>query len=165
VVVLLLWIPLRQRPGIGTLCNVVLVGAVIDAALAVVSPPRSLPVQAAVMVAGVILNGVATGLYIGAGLHRGRGAAGRLAARRHGRRRHRRLRGLHRAARPRLRAAVQPAEAWPSCSNRDFGKSVVDEHLTGEATRSRRLSQVTQAPTGTWRPGWVKDTEPRLGGH
>jgi uncharacterized membrane protein YczE len=68
VVVLLLWIPLRQRPGLGTLCNVVVVGAVIDLTLAVVSPPHSLPVQAAVMVSGVVLNGVATGLYIGAGL-------------------------------------------------------------------------------------------------
>jgi len=67
-VVLLLWIPLRQRPGFGTLCNVVLIGAVIDAVLAVVAPPRSLPVQAVVMVSGVVLNGVATGLYIGAGL-------------------------------------------------------------------------------------------------
>jgi uncharacterized membrane protein YczE len=70
---LLLWIPLRQRPGIGTLCNVVVVGAVIDVALAVVSPPRSLPVQAGVMVSGVVLNGVATGLYIGAGLGPGPG--------------------------------------------------------------------------------------------
>jgi len=68
VAVLLLWIPLRQRPGLGTLCNVVMVGSVIDATLALVSPPRSLPVQAAVMVSGVVLNGVATGLYIGAGL-------------------------------------------------------------------------------------------------
>ena len=68
VAVLLLWIPLRQRPGLGTLCNVVVVGSVIDVTLALVSPPRSLPVQAAVMVSGVVLNGVATGLYIGAGL-------------------------------------------------------------------------------------------------
>lgn len=67
-VVLLLWIPLRQRPGTGTLCNVVVVGAVIDVVLAMASPPRSLAVQAAVMVSGVVLNGVATGLYIGAGL-------------------------------------------------------------------------------------------------
>ena len=66
-VVLLLWIPLRQRPGLGTLCNVVLVGTVIDVVLATVPPPRSLPVQAVVMVSGVVLNGVATGLYIGAG--------------------------------------------------------------------------------------------------
>jgi len=66
--VLLLWIPLRQRPGLGTLCNVVLIGAVIDVVLAAVAPPHSLPVRAAVMVSAVMLNGVATGLYIGAGL-------------------------------------------------------------------------------------------------
>jgi uncharacterized membrane protein YczE len=66
--VLLLWIPLRQRPGLGTLCNVVLIGAVIDVVLAAVAPPHSLPVRAAVMVSAVVLNGVATGLYIGAGL-------------------------------------------------------------------------------------------------
>jgi len=66
--VLLLWIPLRQRPGLGTLCNVLLIGAVIDGVLATVTPPHSLAVRAAVMVSGVALNGVATGLYIGAGL-------------------------------------------------------------------------------------------------
>ena len=65
--VLLLWIPLRQRPGLGTLCNVLLIGAVIDGVLATVTPPHSLAVRAAVMVSGVVLNGVATGLYIGAG--------------------------------------------------------------------------------------------------
>jgi uncharacterized membrane protein YczE len=66
--VLLPWIPLGQRPGLGTLCNVVLIGAVIDVVLAAVAPPRSLPVRAAVMISAVALNGVATGLYIGAGL-------------------------------------------------------------------------------------------------
>jgi uncharacterized membrane protein YczE len=66
--VLLLWIPLRQRPGIGTLCNVVVIGAVIDLVLAVVPPPHGLAVRIAVLVSGVLLNGVATGLYIGAGL-------------------------------------------------------------------------------------------------
>jgi uncharacterized membrane protein YczE len=66
--VLLLWIPLRQRPGLGTLCNVVVIGAVIDGVLGAVTPPHSLAVRAAVMVSGVALNGVATGLYIGAGL-------------------------------------------------------------------------------------------------
>jgi uncharacterized membrane protein YczE len=66
--VLLLWIPLRQRPGLGTLCNVIVIGTVIDAMLALVTPPHSLPVRAAVMVSGVALNGAATGLYIGAGL-------------------------------------------------------------------------------------------------
>src|SRR6516162_4839008 len=53
-VVLLLWIPLRQRPGLGTLCNVVLIGAVIDAVLAVVPPPPSLPLRAVVMVSAVV---------------------------------------------------------------------------------------------------------------
>ena len=66
--VLVLWVPLRQRPGFGTLCNVVLIGLVIDMVLAIVAPPRALPARAAVMVSGVVLNGVATGMYIGAGL-------------------------------------------------------------------------------------------------
>jgi uncharacterized membrane protein YczE len=68
VLVLLLWIPLRQRPGLGTLCNVIVIGLVIDAVLATVPPVHGLPAQLAVMLSGVVLNGVATGLYIGAGL-------------------------------------------------------------------------------------------------
>jgi uncharacterized membrane protein YczE len=67
-VVLTLWIPLRQRPGLGTLANVAVIGLVINAVLAVTPPPRSLALQLAVMLAGVGLNGVATGAYIGAGL-------------------------------------------------------------------------------------------------
>lgn len=67
-VVLLAWIPLRQRPGIGTLTNVVLVGLTINATLALVPAPDGLPLRVATMVAGIVLNGVATGLYIGAGL-------------------------------------------------------------------------------------------------
>jgi uncharacterized membrane protein YczE len=66
--VLLLWIPLRQRPGVGTLCNVVMVGGVIDAMFAVVPPPHSMAARIAFLAGGVVLNGVATGLYIGAGL-------------------------------------------------------------------------------------------------
>jgi uncharacterized membrane protein YczE len=66
--VLLAWIPLRQRPGIGTLTNVVLVGLTIDATLAVVPAPAALPLRVVVLLAGVLLNGVATGLYIAAGL-------------------------------------------------------------------------------------------------
>ncbi len=66
--VLLAWIPLRQRPGIGTLTNVVLVGLTINATLAVVPAPDTLTLRVAVLLAGVVLNGVATGLYIGAGL-------------------------------------------------------------------------------------------------
>ena len=67
-VVLLLWIPLRQRPGIGTVSNVVLVGATMDVVLGHVHPPHALAARVACLVCGVFLNGVATGAYIGAGL-------------------------------------------------------------------------------------------------
>jgi uncharacterized membrane protein YczE len=66
--VLLLWIPLRQRPGLGTVSNVIVIGVVIDVVLAVVSPVHYFPAQLALMLSAVLLNGVATGLYIGAGL-------------------------------------------------------------------------------------------------
>jgi len=66
--VLLLWIPLRQRPGVGTLANVVLVGAVIDLMLATVPAPHAAAARVALLLGGVSLNGVATGAYIGAGL-------------------------------------------------------------------------------------------------
>ena len=68
VVVLLLWIPLRQRPGIGTLSNVVLVGATMDLVLGLVHAPHALAARILCLVCGVFLNGVATGAYIGAGL-------------------------------------------------------------------------------------------------
>jgi uncharacterized membrane protein YczE len=66
--VLLLWIPLRQRPGIGTLSNVVLVGATMDLVLGHTQQPHALAARVACLVCGVFLNGVATGAYIGAGL-------------------------------------------------------------------------------------------------
>ena len=66
--VLAFWIPLRQRPGFGTLSNVVVIGATIDLVLALVPAPHGLATRATVMLAGVVLNGVATGAYIGAGL-------------------------------------------------------------------------------------------------
>ena len=67
VVVLVLWIPLRQRPGIGTLSNVVLVGGTMDVVLAHVHAPHAMAARIACLVGGVFLNGVATGAYIGAG--------------------------------------------------------------------------------------------------
>jgi uncharacterized membrane protein YczE len=67
-VVLVLWIPLRQRPGIGTVSNVIVVGLALDAALAVLPEPRDLALRSVFLVVGIVLNGVATGLYIGAGL-------------------------------------------------------------------------------------------------
>jgi uncharacterized membrane protein YczE len=66
--VLLLWIPLRQRPGLGTLANAVVIGLVINLVLAIAPVPHALPVQFALMLGGVGLNGLATGAYIGAGL-------------------------------------------------------------------------------------------------
>jgi uncharacterized membrane protein YczE len=68
VAVLLLWIPLHQRPGLGTLANVVVIGGVLDAILAGFPTPHALWLRWAVFAAGVLLNAVATGLYIGAGL-------------------------------------------------------------------------------------------------
>jgi uncharacterized membrane protein YczE len=67
-VVLLLWIPLRQRPGIGTVSNVIVVGLAVDVALAVMPTPEPIWARAIFLGSGIIANGVATGLYIGAGL-------------------------------------------------------------------------------------------------
>jgi uncharacterized membrane protein YczE len=68
VMVLLLWIPLRERPGLGTVLNVVLIGLVADGTLAVVDEPSSLPVRVALLVVGIYVFGPGSGLYIGAGL-------------------------------------------------------------------------------------------------
>lgn len=64
--VLLLWVPLRERPGLGTVSNVVLVGVSVDATLAVMPPFEQLPLQLAAMASGIVLNAVATALYVGA---------------------------------------------------------------------------------------------------
>ncbi len=68
VAVLVLWIPLRQRPGIGTLANALLVGLVVDAALLVLPVVDGTAARVALLVGGILLNAVAPGLYIGAGL-------------------------------------------------------------------------------------------------
>ncbi|GAB1690481.1 YczE/YyaS/YitT family protein [Krasilnikovia sp. M28-CT-15] len=65
---LLLWIPLRQRPGIGTIANLVVIGLVVDGVLAVLPTVATLPARVAYLVAGILLNGLATGMYIGARL-------------------------------------------------------------------------------------------------
>ncbi|MFI8231461.1 YitT family protein [Streptomyces sp. NPDC085900] len=88
--VLLLWIPLRQRPGLGTVSNVFLIGIAMDGTLALFPDVHSLAVRLPLLVAGIVLNGVATGLYISArfgpgprdglmtGLHRRTGRSIRL---------------------------------------------------------------------------------------
>lgn len=88
--VLLLWIPLRQRPGLGTVSNVFVVGIAMDGTLALLPEAHSLAVRIPLLLAGILLNGLATGLYIAArfgpgprdglmtGLHRRTGRSIRL---------------------------------------------------------------------------------------
>lgn len=64
--VLLLWIPLRQKPGVGTIANILLVGTSMQVALWVLPHPDQLWAQTLLLVAGVVLVAVASGLYIGA---------------------------------------------------------------------------------------------------
>jgi len=66
--VLLSWIPLRQRPGLGTVSNVVVIGLVVDGALAAVPAPSALPWRVTLLVAGLLLNALATAAYIGVDL-------------------------------------------------------------------------------------------------
>ncbi|GGW55985.1 membrane protein YczE [Streptomyces caelestis] len=64
--VLLAWIPLRQRPGLGTISNVLVIGMAMDATLALVPDAHGWTLRVTLMVAGIVLNGAATGLYIAA---------------------------------------------------------------------------------------------------
>jgi uncharacterized membrane protein YczE len=66
--VLLLWWPLRQRPGAGTIANVVVVGLVADATIAVVPVVHTLAVQIPLLATAIAINAIGTGLYVGAGL-------------------------------------------------------------------------------------------------
>lgn len=68
LVVLVLWIPIRELPGLGTIANSFLVGLSTDFFLGVVDRPDALELQVLMMLAGVALNGVATALYIGSQL-------------------------------------------------------------------------------------------------
>ncbi|MFJ8821839.1 YitT family protein [Streptomyces sp. NPDC102467] len=89
-IVLLLWIPLRQRPGLGTVSNVFVVGLAMDGTLAVVPDVHAYGARIPLMAAAILLNGIATGLYIAArfgpgprdglmtGLHRRTGRSLRL---------------------------------------------------------------------------------------
>ena len=69
VVVLACWIPLRQRPGVGTVANVVVISVLVDPFLALLDGlPDAMGVRVALAAGGIVLNGLATGLYVGAGL-------------------------------------------------------------------------------------------------
>jgi uncharacterized membrane protein YczE len=67
-IVLLLWIPLRQRPGLGTVLNVFIIGLAADAGIALVDAPDALWARSALLLVGVVGNGLAGALYIGAQL-------------------------------------------------------------------------------------------------
>ena len=69
--VLLLWIPLREVPGIGTVSNAVVIGVAADAFLRVLDQPGALWLRGGLTVAGVVVCGLATAMYIGAQLGRG----------------------------------------------------------------------------------------------
>ncbi|MFZ4166132.1 YczE/YyaS/YitT family protein [Brevundimonas sp. NPDC058933] len=66
--VLLIWIPLRQKPGVGTICNVLVIGTAADVALWALPPIEGLALKIAFLIAAIVLNGAATAAYIGAGL-------------------------------------------------------------------------------------------------
>lgn len=68
VAVLLLWIPLRQMPGLGTVANALVIGLATDAALALIVTSEGLASRTAMLAGGIALNGLATALYIGAQL-------------------------------------------------------------------------------------------------
>lgn len=63
-----LWWPLRQRPGVGTVANLVLVGVTIDIALAVMPAAGDVRVQAGLLCLGTLLVALGSGLYLGVGL-------------------------------------------------------------------------------------------------
>ena len=81
--VLMLWIPLRQRPGVGTIANILLVGTSMQVVLTVVPPVEGPLAQFAVLLAGIVLVAIASGLYIGA--HFGPGPRDGLMTGLHGR--------------------------------------------------------------------------------
>jgi uncharacterized membrane protein YczE len=66
LVILLAWIPLRERPGLGTLSNIVVIGFMIDVALRVLPEQHVLAAQIGYLLGGILLNGLATALYVGA---------------------------------------------------------------------------------------------------
>ena len=69
VAVLLLWIPIRQRPGLGTILNAIMVGSVFELVAPILPHDLdSVVARALLLVAGVLVNAVATAMYIGAGL-------------------------------------------------------------------------------------------------
>jgi uncharacterized membrane protein YczE len=70
-VVLAFWIPLREPPGVGTIANAALIGLIVDITIEVLPDFSRLGPRWTLLIAGVVLNGVASGMYIGARLGSG----------------------------------------------------------------------------------------------
>lgn len=68
ILLLLLWIPLREQPGLGTILNAFVIGIVVDLTLPLIGHVESLPVRVAMMFGGVVIVAIGSGFYIGAGL-------------------------------------------------------------------------------------------------
>lgn len=68
LMLLLLWIPLKQKLGVGTILNALEIGLVADIALAVIPEPKNLIVRVAMVLAGIVVVAIGTGLYIGSAL-------------------------------------------------------------------------------------------------
>ena len=68
IIVLLGWIPLKQRPGLGTIANAVIIGLAMDGSLNLLPTPDHIAWRVIFLIAGIALGGIATGLYIGAGM-------------------------------------------------------------------------------------------------
>lgn len=68
VIILLLWIPLRQRPGLGTVGNIVLVGTSIDVTLALLPEPDALVARIPLTLGGILVVAVGSGFYLGVGM-------------------------------------------------------------------------------------------------
>jgi uncharacterized membrane protein YczE len=71
LVLLLVWIPLRQRPGVGTLLNAIEIGLFVDLVEPLVPSPAALGWRMASLAGGIVVIAIGSGLYIGAGLGAG----------------------------------------------------------------------------------------------
>ena len=69
--ILALWIPMRLRIGIGTILNALMIGSTADVSLMLMPPIENLMARWIMLLAGVVLTGMACGIYIGAGLEPG----------------------------------------------------------------------------------------------
>jgi uncharacterized membrane protein YczE len=71
LLIMLAWLPLGQRPGWGTLVNVVLIGVVIDLTLAILPHVEDMPIRGLLLAGGIIVAGVGSGLYLSANIGAG----------------------------------------------------------------------------------------------